>query len=68
MIETDRLVLRPFCAEDAADADKIGAHPESFLPDMGGNYVKDTFSPCRMLQPDYHGKGCAYEAAKTFLD
>ena len=117
MIETDRLVLRPFCAEDAADAfeylkapmvncfacmklnsleeaqaavkekmahseycfaialkdtgkvvGEIDAHPESSQPDMAENYVKDTFSPCWMLHPDYHGKGYAYEAAKSFFD
>ena len=117
MIETDRLILRPFCAEDAADVfeylkaplvncfacmkvhsleearkavmeraedteytfaivlkdtgkviGEIEAHPESSQPDMAENYVKDTFSPCWMLHPDYHGKGYAYEAAKAFFD
>ena len=116
-IETDRLVLRSFCAEDAADVfeylkepmvncfacmkvhsleearkavmeraedaeytfaivlkengkiiGEIDAHPESSQPDMAENYVKDTFSPCWMLNPDYHGKGYAYEAAKAFFD
>ena len=117
MIETDRLILRPFREEDAADVfeylnapivncfacmkvhsleearktvmeraedteytfaivlkengkviGEIEAHPESSQPDMAENYVKDTFSPCWMLQPDYHGKGYAYEAAKSFFD
>ena len=106
MIETDRLVLRPFREGDAADVfeylkepmvncfacmkvhsmeeaqkavmeraedaeytlaivlrdtgkviGEIDAHPESSQPDMAENYVKDTFSPCWMLHPDYHGKG-----------
>ena len=117
MIETDRLILRPFSVEDAADIfeylkeprvncfacmkvhsleeaqkavmeraedaeytfaialkdtgkviGEIDAHPESSQPDMAENYVKDTFSPCWMLQPDYHGKGYAFEAAKAFFD
>ena len=29
---------------------------------------KDTFSPCWMLNKDYHGKGYGYEAAKAFID
>ena len=117
MIETERLILRPFRKEDAADVfeylekptvncfacmklnsleeaktavqermkdaaytfaivlkatskviGEINAHPESSQPDMAENYVKDTFSPCWMLQPNYHGKGYAYEAAKAFFD
>ena len=117
MIETDRLILRPFREEDAADVfeylkapmvncfacmkvhsleeaqravmeraedaeytfaivlkqngkviGEIDAHPESSQPDMAENYVKDTFSPCWMLHPDYHSKGYAYEAAKAFFD
>ncbi|MBO7252283.1 MAG: GNAT family N-acetyltransferase, partial [Oscillospiraceae bacterium] len=117
MIETDRLILRPFCAADTADVfeylkepivrcfacmkttsleeaqkavmeraedaeytfaivlkengrviGEIDAHPESSQPDMAENYVKDTFSPCWMLHPDYHGKGYAFEAAKAFFD
>ena len=117
MIETDRLILRPFREGDAADVleylkepmvncfacmklnslaearkavleraedgeyafaivlkdtgkviGEIEAHPESSQPDMAENYVKDTFSPCWMLHPDYHGKGYAYEAAKIFFD
>ena len=47
---------------------EIEAHPESSQPDMAENYVKDTFSPCWMLQPDYQGKGYAFEAAKAFFD
>lgn len=47
---------------------EIDAHPESSQPDAAENYVKDTFSPCWMLNSDYHGKGYAYEAAKAFFD
>ena len=117
MIETERLILRTFREEDAADLyeylkepivhcfacmkvasveeaksaalerakdneyyfaivlkengkviGEIDAHPESSQPDMAENYVKDTFSPCWMLHPDYHGKGYAFEAAKAFFD
>ena len=117
MIETDRLMLRPFRMEDAADVfeylekpivncfacmklnsleeakaavkekmahseccfaivlkdtgkviGEIEAHPESSQPDAEEKKVKDTFSPCWMLNPAYHGKGYAYEAAKAFFD
>ena len=117
MIETARLILRPFREGDAADVfeylkapmvncfacmklnsveearaeiqkraedgefvfaislkdtgkviGEICALPESSQPDMAENYVKDTFSPCWMLNPDYHGKGYAYEAAKAFFN
>lgn len=47
---------------------EIDAHPKSSQPDMAENFVKDTFSPCWMLNKDYHGKGYAYEAAKAFFD
>ena len=117
MIETERLILRPFRDGDAADVleyrkeptvncfacmklkdleeaqkavleqaedgectfaialkatgkviGEIEAHPESSQPDLSENYVKDTFSPCWMLNPDYQGKGYALEAAKAFFD
>ena len=117
MIETARLLLRPFCEADAPDvleylnepmvncfacmklnsleeaqtavAEKmehreycfaivlkdngkvigeIEAHPESSQPDKADNYTKDTFSPCWMLNPAYHGKGYAFEAAQAFFD
>jgi len=117
MMETDRLILRPFQKEDAKDIleylekpivncfscmklhsleeaqkavrqrsedgectfaivlkatskviGEISAYPESSQPDAAENFVKDTFSPCWMLNPVYHGKGYAYEAAKAFFD
>ena len=117
MIKTDRLILRPFQEEDAADVfeylesptvncfvcmklnsleeaqeavrekmrhseycfaivlqttgkviGEIEAHPESSQPDMAENYVKDTFSPCWMLNTAYQGKGYAFEAAHAFFD
>ena len=115
MIETDRLILRPFAESDAADAyeylkapmvncfacmklnsveeartemqkraedtgfyfaivlketgkviGEITAHPQATAPDEDAE--QDTFSPCWMLNRDYHGKGYAYEAAKAFFD
>ena len=116
MIETERLILRPFRKGDAADVfeylkepmvncfacmklnsleeaqkavveraenaqytfaivlkdtgkviGEIEAHPESSQPDLAENFVKDTFSPCWMLNKDYHGRGYAYEAAHAFF-
>ena len=116
MIETERLILRTFREEDAADLyeylkapmvhcfacmkvdsvdeaksaarerakdneyyfaivlkengkviGEIDAMPETPAPD-NKNAVLDTFSPCWMLHPDYHGKGYAFEAAKAFFD
>ena len=116
MIETERLILRPFCMEDAADVfeylkkptvncfacmkvgsleeaqaavkekmehreycfaivlkdigkviGEIEAHPESSQPDEAENFAEDTFSPCWMLNPNYQGKGYAFEAAKAFF-
>lgn len=46
---------------------EISAHPESSQPDMAENFVKDTFSPCWMLNRAYHGNGYAYEAASAFF-
>ena len=117
MLETNRLILRPFRETDAEDVleyrkeplvncfacmklhtpedtvnevrklaedpdfafaivqkdtakviGEIFAHPESSRPDQAEHYVKDTFSPCWMLNKDYHGRGYAYEAAKAFFD
>ena len=116
MIETERLILRPFLDTDVEDVfeylekpmvncfacmkvnsieearkavrdrakDKefyfaivlkqngkvigeIDAMPESPAPDEK-NSVLDTFSPCWMLNKEYHGKGYAYEAARAFFD
>ena len=116
IIETKRLILRPFTENDAADAyeylheptvrcfacmrtespedakkavlerakdreyyfaitlkdsgkviGEIDAMPETAAPDEK-NAVLDTFSPCWMLNPAYHGKGYAYEAAQAFFD
>ncbi|MBR7151247.1 MAG: GNAT family N-acetyltransferase [Clostridia bacterium] len=33
-----------------------------------GGYSDDTYSPCWMLNKDYHGKGYAYEAANAVFD
>lgn len=116
MIETERLILRPFTQDDTADAfeylreplvncfacmkvssledaeksvleraknkdlhfaivlkenqkviGEIDAMPESPAPD-DKNPVPDTFSPCWMLNKNYHSKGYAYEAAHAFFD
>ena len=116
MIETERLILRPFTAADANDLydylheplvncfacmklntledaqreaqkrssqgeylfaivlkengrviGEIEAYPESSAPDED-HAICDTFSPCWMLNRDYHGKGYAYEAARAFFD
>lgn len=115
MIETERLILRPFVESDAEDVfeylsaplpncfacmktdslegarkavgertgereyyfaialrengkviGEIDAYPESVAP--GEDSARDTFSPCWMLNRDYHGKGYAYEAARAFFD
>lgn len=116
MIETERLILRPFLQSDAEDAfdyleqpmvscfacmkvssleeakkavinraknkdfyfaivlkengkviGEISGIPETPAPDVE-NAVMDTFSPCWMLNKNYHGKGYAYEAAHAFFD
>jgi len=116
MIETERLILRPFREGDEADLyeylkvpmvncfacmklnsideakaavqeraedpefyfaivlketgkviGEINAHAEATAPDEK-DAARDTFSPCWMLNKDYHGKGYAYEAAKAFFD
>jgi RimJ/RimL family protein N-acetyltransferase len=43
------------------------AHPETHAPEEE-NAVLDTFSPCWMLNKDYHGKGYAYEAAYAYFE
>ena len=116
MIETERLILRPFNENDAIDVfeylnepmvhcfacmktdsledakkavferakDKeyyfaivlkengkvigeIDAMPENPAPDEKDMGL-DTFSPCWLLNKEYHGKGYAFEAAKAFFD
>ena len=44
---------------------EIFAHPEG---DEHPGGSRDTFSPCWMLNADYHGKGYAYEAAYALFD
>ncbi len=115
LIETERLILRPFSENDAEDVyeylktpavncfacmklhslaqareemkkrageteyyfaivlkeigkviGEIDAYPES--PDPDDDRVKDTFSPCWMLNGSYQGKGYAYEAAHAYMD
>ena len=91
IIETTRLILRPFCAEDAADvfeylkepmvncfscmkvhsleeAQKAVMEREEDAEYTFAIVLKDTFSPCWMLNPAYHGKGYAFEAAHAFFD
>lgn len=117
IIETERLILRPFREGDAADvyeylhepavncfacmkletpaeAEKevqsrvdeteyyfaitlkengkvigeIDAYPETGEPHADENTIKDTFSPCWMLNRAYEGKGYAFEAAYAFFD
>lgn len=46
---------------------EIEAMSEATAPD-DANAVRDTFSPCWMLNKAYHGYGYAYEAAHAFFD
>ena len=115
ILETERLLLRPFKKEDASDLfeylhellvncfasmkletlddakkklekrleekeylfaivlkennkviGEIEAYPEG--KDHSDENSKDTFSPCWMLNKNYHRKGYAYEAAHAFFD
>lgn len=47
---------------------EIDAYPESDDPHEGTDTVKDTFSPCWMLNLQYTGNGYAYEATHAFFD
>lgn len=117
MIETKRLILRPFTRADAADVyeylkepavacfasmkldslaqaqeemenrlgqteyyfaitlkengkviGEIDAYPETGTPHPDDAAVRDTFSPCWMLNREYQGHGYAFEAAHAFFD
>lgn len=117
ILETERLILRPFTEDDAADVyeylhkpavncffsmkfktledakaemkNRIGeteyyfaitlkntgkvigeifAYPEPNDSHENENELKDTFSPCWMLNEKYQGKGYAFEAAHAFFD
>ena len=117
IIETERLILRPFRENDAEDVyeylkepavncfasmklnsideakkemkrrvdeteyyfaitlkasgkviGEIDAYPEAGEPHSDKNSVRDTFSPCWMLNTDYQGEGYAFEAAYAFFD
>ena len=46
---------------------EIDAASEATAPDEK-EAARDTFSPCWMLNKEYHGKGYAYEAARAFFD
>lgn len=47
---------------------EIDAYPEAGEPHADETAVRDTFSPCWMLNADYQGRGYAFEAARTFFD
>ena len=47
---------------------EIDAYPEEGEPHAGEDSVRDTFSPCWMLNENYQGKGYAFEAAHAFFD
>lgn len=117
VIETKRLILRPFQEEDALDVyeylkeptvhcfmdlklhsldeakeemkrraketeydfaitlkdtgkviGEIDGYPEAGDPHSDTPTIRDTFSPCWMLNPAYQGKGYAFEAAHAFID
>ena len=47
---------------------EIDAYPDAGEPHAGEDAVRDTFSPCWMLNEAYQGKGYAFEAAQAFFD
>ena len=47
---------------------EIDAYPEAGEPHADETAVRDTFSPCWMLNADYQGRGYAFEAARAFFD
>ena len=46
---------------------EIDSEPEAAFSDKDLS-IEDTFSPCWMLNKEYHGKGYAYEAVHAFFD
>ena len=73
MIETERLILRPFVETDVEEVFEYLSEPlVNCFACMKLNTIDDammdTFSPCWMLNKDYHGKGYAYEAAYAFFE
>lgn len=117
IIETERLILRPFTEDDSEDVyeylkepavncfacmklnsvdeakeemkkrigeteyyfaitlkesgkviGEIDAYPETGEPHADENSVRDTFSPCWMLNAKYQGNGYAFEAAHAFYE
>lgn len=46
---------------------EIDVSPEAGEPHAGEDAVRDTFSPCWMLNDAYQGKGDAFEAAQAFF-
>ena len=47
---------------------EIDAYPEAGEPHAGEEAVRDTFSPCWMLNEAYQGQGYAFQAAQAFFD
>lgn len=65
--EDDELYLAIVLKETDTVIGEISAIPEASASDEKSTW-RDTFSPCWILHPDYHGNGYAYEAAYAFLD
>ena len=61
----DELYLAIVLKETGKVIGEIFAHPEGNEPE---DEIKDTFSPCWMLNLNYSGKGYAYEAARAYFD
>jgi len=54
------------CLKDSGKViGEICAHPESMSPE---DDMKDTFSPCWLLHPQYRGQGLMYEAACAYFN
>ena len=65
MAEEEGLYLAIVLKEENKVIGEIFAHTESADPTES---VKDTFSPCWMLNKAYQGKGYMYEAASAYFD